>query len=69
MTKLYSTLANIYHEMYQHVGKASEFDDITTLRTFTKDEIQLFLKLAGFTVKEIMEEPKTLTVIAEKNGK
>jgi SAM-dependent methyltransferase len=47
-------------------GKVSEFDDITTLRTFTKDEILLFLKLTGFHVMEIIEEPKTLTVIAEK---
>jgi hypothetical protein len=44
----------------------SEYDDLTTLRAFTKDEILLFLKLTGFKVKEIMEEPKTITFIAEK---
>jgi SAM-dependent methyltransferase len=53
---------------YQIVGgnKSSECDDLTTLRAFTKDEILLFLKLTGFKIKEIMEEAKTFTVIAEK---
>jgi SAM-dependent methyltransferase len=46
--------------------KTSEFDDLTTLRAFTKDEILLFLKLTGFKVKDLIEEPKTYTVIAEK---
>ncbi|MGE5395114.1 MAG: class I SAM-dependent DNA methyltransferase [Candidatus Saccharibacteria bacterium] len=44
----------------------SEYDDLTTLRTFTKDEIALFLKLNHFTVKEIIEQPKTLTFITQK---
>ena len=43
-----------------------EVDDVTTLRAFTKDEISLFLKLTGFTCKEIIEEGKAFTVIAEK---
>ena len=43
-----------------------EYDDITTLRAFTKDEILLFLKLTGFKIKEIIEEPKTFTIMAEK---
>jgi SAM-dependent methyltransferase len=47
-------------------SKRAEFDDLTTLRAFTKDEILLFLKLTGFKVKEIMEEAKTYTVLAEK---
>jgi len=46
--------------------KISEFDDLTTLRAFTKDEILLFLKLTVFKVKDLIEEPKTYTVIAEK---
>lgn len=46
--------------------KTSEFNDITTLRAFTKDEILLFLKLTGFKIKEIIEEAKTYTLIAEK---
>jgi SAM-dependent methyltransferase len=49
-------------------GKLSEFDDITTLRAFTKDEILLFLKLTGFMIKEIIDEVKTYTIIAEKNN-
>jgi len=48
--------------------ETSEFDDITTLRAFTKEEILLFLKLTGFEIKEIIEEVKTFTVIAEKNN-
>ncbi|MEI7831287.1 MAG: class I SAM-dependent methyltransferase [Prolixibacteraceae bacterium] len=47
-------------------NKRSEFDDITTLRAFIKEEILLFLKLTGFKVKEMIEEAKTFTVIAEK---
>ena len=46
--------------------KVSEYDDLTTLRAFTKDEILLFLKLTGFKVKKIVEEPKTMTLITEK---
>jgi SAM-dependent methyltransferase len=46
--------------------KVSEFDDLTTLRAFTKDEILLFLKLTGFTIVEIIEEKKTLTLITKK---
>jgi len=47
-------------------GETTEYDDITTLRAFTRDEISLFLKLTGFKIKEIIEEPKTFTIIAEK---
>jgi SAM-dependent methyltransferase len=44
----------------------TEYDDLSTLRAFTKDEILLFLKLTGFKVKEMIEESKTFAVIAEK---
>ena len=47
-------------------GLVSEYDDLTTLRAFTKDEILLFLKLTGFRVKELIEEEKAITVIAER---
>jgi SAM-dependent methyltransferase len=47
-------------------GKISEFDDLTTLRTFTKDEIMLFLKLTGFKTDDIIEESKTITLITTK---
>jgi SAM-dependent methyltransferase len=57
-----------WHAKYiiEHNGETTEYDDITTLRAFTKDEISLFLKLTGFKIKEIIEEPKTFTIIAEK---
>jgi SAM-dependent methyltransferase len=48
-------------------GKKCEYDDITTLRAFTEDEILLFLKLTGFTDREIIKEEKAFTIIAEKN--
>ena len=48
-------------------GNIAEFDDTTTLRAFTKDEILLFLKLTEFQVKEIIDEAKTITITAEKN--
>jgi SAM-dependent methyltransferase len=44
----------------------NEYDDVTTLRAFTRDEISLFLKLTGFKTKEIIEDGKTFTIIAEK---
>jgi SAM-dependent methyltransferase len=47
-------------------GKSSVYDDKTTLRAFTKDEILLFLKLTGFRVIEITDEPKAMTFIAQK---
>ncbi len=47
-------------------GKISEYDDITTLRAFTKDEILLFLKLTDFRVKVIIDEEKTIPLITEK---
>jgi SAM-dependent methyltransferase len=45
-----------------------EYDDFTTLRAFTKDEILLFLKLTGFKIREIIDEEKALTLIAEKTN-
>jgi SAM-dependent methyltransferase len=49
-------------------NQLSEFDDLTTLRAFTKDELLLFLKLTGFTVAELTEDAKTFTIIANKAG-
>ena len=45
-------------------GEVATYDDLTTLRAFTKDEMLLFLKLSGFQVKEAIDEGKTLTIIA-----
>ena len=47
-------------------GIVSEYDDLTTLRAFTKDEILLFLKLTGFRVTELIEEERAMTLITEK---
>jgi len=47
-------------------GNVVEYDDLTTLRAFTKDEILLFLKLTDFEVVEIIEAEKTITFIAKK---
>jgi SAM-dependent methyltransferase len=49
-------------------NKTSEFDDLTTLRAFTKDEILLFLKLTGFKVFDLIEENKTITIISKKTN-
>ena len=47
-------------------GKVSVYDDLTTLRAFTKDEIFLFLKLTGFEILKLIEENKVFTLIAVK---
>ena len=47
-------------------GVVSEFEDETILRAFTKDEILLFLKLTDFKVKELVDEKKAITIIAER---
>jgi SAM-dependent methyltransferase len=47
-------------------NEISEFDDITTLRAFTKDEIKLFIKLTGFGIEEIIDEGKAFTIVAKK---
>jgi SAM-dependent methyltransferase len=44
----------------------AEYEDLTTLRAFTKDEILLFLKLTGFEATELIEEPKVMTIVAAK---
>lgn len=46
-----------------------EYDDITTLRAFTKDEIALFTKLAGFDNEEIIDDGKAFTIVARKSTK
>jgi SAM-dependent methyltransferase len=60
-----------WHAKYiiEQEGRRSEFNDVTTLRAFLKDEILLFLKLAGFEIKDIIAEEKALTLIAIKRNK
>lgn len=48
-------------------NSTTEFDDVTTLRAFTRDEIRLFLKLSNFALKEIIEEGKAFTLVAKKS--
>ncbi len=48
-------------------GDVKEYNDLTTLRAFTKDEILLFLKLTDFKLVEIIDAGKAFTVIAVKN--
>ena len=47
-------------------NEISEFDDITTLRVFTRDEIALFLKLTALDLEEIIDEGKAFTIVAKK---
>lgn len=47
-------------------NKTSEYEDLTTLRAFTKDEISLFLKLTGFSIQKIIDEGKAYTILAGK---
>jgi len=46
----------------------SEYDDMTTLRAFTRDEITLFLKLTGFAIEEIFDEGKAFTIVSKKTA-
>ena len=46
--------------------KISEYDDLTTLRAFTRDEIALFMKLTDFDVAEVIDEGKAFTIVARK---
>ena len=50
-------------------NEISDYEDITTLRAFTRDEIKLFMKLTGFDIEEIIEEGKAFTIVAHKSAK
>jgi len=47
-------------------NEISEYDDITTLRAFTRDEISLFMKMTGFDIDQIIDEGKAFTIVAKK---
>ena len=49
-------------------NEITEYDDITTLRAFTRDEIALFLKLTGFKIEEVIDEGKAFTIVARKSS-
>jgi SAM-dependent methyltransferase len=46
-------------------NERQEYDDFSTLRAFTKEEIRLFLKLTGFNLLEVVQD-NVLTYIAKK---
>ena len=47
-------------------GGTRTIKDKAILRSFTKDEIKLFLTLQDFTVQELIEDDPTFTIIAKK---
>jgi hypothetical protein len=59
---------SIYYEVCNGELKKRE-EDNSTIRAYTKEEISLFLKLAGFEIKEIIDRPSyafdTFVVIAK----
>lgn len=57
-----------WHARYiiEQADTALEYEDLTTLRAFTKDEILLFLKLNHFKINDLVEEPKTFTFVTQK---
>lgn len=61
--------ASVYYEVTS-VGELDKIgEDHSTIRAFTKDEVVLFLQLANFTVKEIIERPSyafdTFVIVAQ----
>jgi SAM-dependent methyltransferase len=62
--------ASFYYEENSEGTLIKIGEDNSTIRTFTRDEMILFLQLAGFTVKEIIERPSyafdTFVIIAKK---
>jgi SAM-dependent methyltransferase len=63
--------ASVYYEENNNGEIHKIGDDNSTIRAFTKDEIILFLQLADFSVKEIIERPSyafdTFVIVAQKN--
>ena len=43
-----------------------EFDDISILRSFTKDELTIFLRLAGFGMEEWIDQESIFLTVAKK---
>jgi SAM-dependent methyltransferase len=63
--------ASAYYEE-NSIGELDKIgEDHSTIRAFTRDEILLFLQLANFTVKEIIDRPSyafdTFVIVAQKN--
>ena len=62
--------ASFYYEENNDGDLIKIGEDAATIRAFTKDEMVLFLQLAGFMVKEIINKPcyafDTFVIIAQK---
>jgi hypothetical protein len=43
------------------------YQDVSTLRAFTEEEITLFLKLTGFSLISLHKEAKTISILARKD--
>jgi SAM-dependent methyltransferase len=52
--------------IFEENGKRMEYDDSSTLRAFTKDEIRLFLNLTGFEIREITGD-NPMMILARKS--
>ena len=51
----------------EYQDEVSEYNDLTTLRAFTKDEIKLFLKMANLKVIDVIDEQSAMTLITKRN--
>jgi SAM-dependent methyltransferase len=62
---------SIYYERTAHEELIEVGKDNSTIRTFTTDEMVLFLTITGFNVLEIIERPSyafdTFVIVAQKN--
>lgn len=62
--------ASVYYEEAENGALHKIGDDHSTIRSFTKEEITLFLQQAGFTVKEMIDRPSyafdTFVTVAQK---
>jgi len=50
----------------QEKDEKKEYEDLTTLRAFTKDEIALFLMLNNFQIITILDDKSVIKIISEK---
>ena len=59
-----------YYEKLKNGKRKKLFDENSTIRAFTRDDMQLFLELSGFSVVRILPKPSyafdTLVFIAQK---
>ena len=61
---------SVYFQLKEHGEKELLGEDDSTIRTFTREDIRLFLQLPGFSVLEMIDRPSyafdTFVVIARK---